>query len=203
MWIRNVEWASYFRTPKRWTFKDANVWSHAQSRKFPYLVNVATCVRPLQVAVLLCTLLCAPPRGGCAFVHFSVRYRKHCSSADRYFKPRTSGSKCKAAVMQLVCYHSVVAQLCPTLCNPTDCSLPGSSVRGIHQARILKWVVISFSRRSFPPRDRTRVSCIANGLFVSEQPRKPWSQLVLLYFSRYCTVRLKMLSLCLCLPFMY
>ena len=57
MWIRNVEWASYFRTPKRWTFKDANVWSHAQSRKFPYLVNVATCVRPLQVAVLLCTLL--------------------------------------------------------------------------------------------------------------------------------------------------
>ena len=146
------------------------------------------CVRPLQVAVLLCTLLYGTVNIAVVLI---------------YFKPRTSGSKCKAAVMQLVCYHSVVAQLCPTLCNPMDCSLPGSSVRGIHQARILEWVVISFSRRSFPPRDRTRVSCIANGLFVSEPPRKPWSQLVLLYFSRYCTVRLKMLSLCLCLPFMY
>ena len=41
-----------------------------------------------------------------------------------------------------------------------DCSLPGSSVRGILQARVLEWVSISFSRRSFWPRDRTRVSCI-------------------------------------------
>ena len=38
--------------------------------------------------------------------------------------------------------------LCPTLCNPMDCSLPGSSVHGIFQARILKWVSISSSRES-------------------------------------------------------
>ena len=37
------------------------------------------------------------------------------------------------------------AQLCPTLCNPMDCSLSGSSVLGIFQARILGWVAISFS----------------------------------------------------------
>ena len=37
---------------------------------------------------------------------------------------------------------SEVAQLCPTLCDPMDCSLPGSSVRGIFQARILEWVEI-------------------------------------------------------------
>ena len=40
------------------------------------------------------------------------------------------------------------AQLCPTLCNPVDCSLPNSSVRGILQARILEWIAISFSRGS-------------------------------------------------------
>ena len=40
---------------------------------------------------------------------------------------------------------SEVAQLCPTLCDPMDCSLPGSSVHGILQARILEWVAISFS----------------------------------------------------------
>ena len=37
--------------------------------------------------------------------------------------------------------ESEVAQLCPTLCNPTDCRLPDSSIRRIFQARILKWVV--------------------------------------------------------------
>ena len=39
----------------------------------------------------------------------------------------------------------LVAQYCPTLCDPTDCSLPGSSVHGIFQARLLAWVAISFS----------------------------------------------------------
>ena len=43
-----------------------------------------------------------------------------------------------------------------------DCSLPGSSVHGIFRARILEWVAISFSRRSSPPRDQTRVSRIVD-----------------------------------------
>ena len=42
--------------------------------------------------------------------------------------------------------ESEVAQSCPTLCDPMDCSLPGSSFLGIFQARILEWVAISFSR---------------------------------------------------------
>ena len=41
-----------------------------------------------------------------------------------------------------------VAQSCLTLCDPMDCSLPGSSVHGILQVRILEWVAISFSRGS-------------------------------------------------------
>ena len=54
-----------------------------------------------------------------------------------------------------------VAQLCMTLYNPMDCSLPNFSIHGIFQARILEWVAISFSRGSSQPRDRTWVSCIA------------------------------------------
>ena len=41
--------------------------------------------------------------------------------------------------------ESEVAQLCPTPSNPMDCSLPGSSIHGIFQARVLKWVAIAFS----------------------------------------------------------
>ena len=53
-------------------------------------------------------------------------------------------------------------QSCPTLCDPTDCSLPGSSVHGIFQAIVLEWIAISFSRGSSQPRDRTRVSHIVD-----------------------------------------
>ena len=41
--------------------------------------------------------------------------------------------------------ESEVAQLCPTLSDPMDCNLPGSSVHGIFQARVLEWVAIAFS----------------------------------------------------------
>ena len=58
-----------------------------------------------------------------------------------------------------------VAQSCPTLCDPVDCSLPGSSIHGILQARILEWVAISFSRGSSRPRGRTQVSCTGGRCF--------------------------------------
>ena len=61
---------------------------------------------------------------------------------------------------------SEVAQSCLTLCDLMDCSLPGSSVHGIFQARILEWGAISFSRGTFRPRDQTRVSHIV-GLRLS------------------------------------
>ena len=51
---------------------------------------------------------------------------------------------------------------------PHDCSPPGSSAHGILQERIVEWVVISFSRGSFWPRDKTHISCIAGRLFTSE-----------------------------------
>ena len=47
-----------------------------------------------------------------------------------------------------------------------DWGLPGSSVHGILQARILEWVAISFSKRSSQPRDQTQISSIAGRLFT-------------------------------------
>ena len=59
-----------------------------------------------------------------------------------------------------------VTQSCPTLCDPMDCSLPGSSVHGIFQAIVLEWIAISFSKGSSQSRDRTRVSRIVDRRFT-------------------------------------
>ena len=58
------------------------------------------------------------------------------------------------------------AQSCPTLCDPMDCSRPGSSAHGIFQAKVLEWGAISFSRGSSRPRGWTWVSCIAGRCFT-------------------------------------
>ena len=63
-----------------------------------------------------------------------------------------------------------VAQSCPTLCNPVDCGLPGSSLRGILQSRILKWVAISSSRGlPYPGSEPVslRSPALAGGLFTT------------------------------------
>ena len=60
-----------------------------------------------------------------------------------------------------------VAQSCPTLCDPMD-----YTVHGVLQARILEWVAFPFSRGTSQPRNRTRVSCIAGGLFTSWATRE-------------------------------
>ena len=68
--------------------------------------------------------------------------------------------------------ESEVAQSYPTVCNPVDCSLPGSSVHGILQARTLEWVTISSSRGSSRPRDWNCVSCTAGVFFTTEPSGK-------------------------------
>ena len=72
-------------------------------------------------------------------------------------------------------------QACLTLCDPMDCSPPGSSVHGILQARILEWVAIPHSRGSFQSRDRTHVFYIASGFFTAEPPGKPRKSTILQY----------------------
>ena len=62
--------------------------------------------------------------------------------------------------------ESEVAQSCLTLCDPMDCSLPGSSVHGIFQAIVLEWIAVSFSKGSSQPRDQTLVSRIVDRRFA-------------------------------------
>ena len=62
--------------------------------------------------------------------------------------------------------YVLVTQSGPTLFDPMDCSSPSSSVHGILQARILKWVAFPFSRRSSQSRNQTQVSCIAGSFFT-------------------------------------
>ena len=69
-----------------------------------------------------------------------------------------------------MCVCSVI-QSCPTLCNLTDCSPPGSSVHGISQARLLEWVAMPSSRGSLRPRNWIYVSCVSCimvGFFTTE-----------------------------------
>ena len=69
-----------------------------------------------------------------------------------------------------------VTKSCQDSCNPLDYSLPGSSVHGIFQARILEWVAISFPMGSSQPRDQTHVSSIAGRFFTTEPPGRPFLQ---------------------------
>ena len=71
----------------------------------------------------------------------------------------------------------IVDQSCPILCDPMDCSPPGSSVHRILQARILEWVAISFSRGCSQPRDQTQVSALQADSLLSEPLWKSLSSL--------------------------
>ena len=89
--------------------------------------------------------------------HLSLLHLCWCSSSTLY-KPACLFQLPNVSSTDLL--WSEVSQSCPTLCDPMDCSLPGSSIHGLLQARVLEWVAISFSRGSSRPRDRTQVSCI-------------------------------------------
>ena len=76
--------------------------------------------------------------------------------------------------------ESEVAQSCPTLCDsdPVNCSLPGSSIHGIFQARVLQWVAISFSRRIFPTQGLNLglPHCVGRRFYrLSHQVPFPWT----------------------------
>ena len=78
------------------------------------------------------------------------------------------------------CVHAKSLQLCPTLCDPIDCSPPGS-VHGILQARILEWVVMPSSRGSSQPRNQPMSPAApalqADSLLLSTQKASRWASL--------------------------
>ena len=74
--------------------------------------------------------------------------------------------QCQAKGLGCCCVLYSVAQLCPTLCDPMDCSPPGSSVHGILQARILEWIFVPFSRGSSWCSDWTWISSLTGRFFT-------------------------------------
>ena len=83
------------------------------------------------------------------------------------FNPLSWYTKTYNDILSLSCaVLCLVTQSCLTLCDPMDCSPPGSSIYEIFQATILEWVPMSFSRGFSQPRDRIWVSCIAGRLFT-------------------------------------
>ena len=85
--------------------------------------------------------------------------------------------KCAMKLNTDIITESEVAQSCPTLCNPMDHSPPGSSIHGIFQARVLKWVAISFSRDLPHPGTEPRSSALQADALPSEPQGKPMSLL--------------------------
>ena len=76
----------------------------------------------------------------------------------------------------------LVAQLCPAICDSMDCNMPGFSVHGILQERILEWITIPFSRGSSWRRDQTWDFCIAGGFFTicaTREAPKSWCMLLI------------------------
>ena len=91
-----------------------------------------------------------------------LRPSVHSLACGRYFIH--TGPRKEQIIVSSVCVW--VIQLCPTLCHPMDSRLPGFSVHGILQSRILEWVPGSFPRGSSRPRDQTQVSHIAGRFFT-------------------------------------
>ena len=99
-----------------------------------------------------------------ALVSFSVKWEELalCVAVGR-FSGRLYTNSVPTLRRTVLC---LVGQVCLTLCDPMDCSPPGSSVHWILQARILEWVPMPSSRGSSQPRDWNQVSCIASGFFT-------------------------------------
>ena len=111
--------------------------------------------------------------------HAELNRERHCTSSLGVILPRSFPSQPDSPLQRQA--HSMTfggprhsglhdsflhtmwvrVQSCLMLCNPMDCSPPGSSVHGISQARILEWIAISFLRRSSRPRNQTHVSCVS------------------------------------------
>ena len=110
--------------------------------------NVHAC-SVAQLCLTLCNFMdCSPPGSSVhGILQARILERLAISSSRGSFQPRDQTLiSCIASGFFTI--FSSVTQSCPTLCDPMDCSPPGSFVRGILQARILEWVAVSFSRQS-------------------------------------------------------
>ena len=108
-----------------------------------------------------------------AFIHLVIKQTSN--PAIRRMPFQVLGHSMTASELVFSCVYSVT-QSCPTLCDPLDCSPPGSSVHEVFQSRVLDWVAISSSKGSSQPRDQTKIFCtplIAGRFFTTELSWKP------------------------------
>ena len=105
-------------------------------------------------------------------LHTKILQSEQSSSIETFPKWKGPNLDPSDVLVKEFCACAQSLQSCLTLCNPMDCSQPGSSVHGILQARILERVAIPFSRGSSWPRGWTCVSCISciAGRFFSTEP---------------------------------
>ena len=86
-----------------------------------------------------------------------------------------TGQRKRLSRDQKVCY-CLADKSYPTLCDPKDCSPPGSSVHETSQTRKLEWVAVPFSRGSSQPRDRTHISCIGRQILYLWATWEAWNR---------------------------
>ena len=123
----------------------------------------------------LLTLIMPSLEGSVIYIWYQMfmggrsRVRNNQSEATKILAERKKEDQWKLGIRKakgIVKVKVLVAQLCLTLCDPMNYSLPGSFVHRTSQARILEWVAISFSEEYSRPRDWTKASCIASRLFT-------------------------------------
>ena len=104
----------------------------------------------------------------CKFEKSQADVEEHCYSGGC---PSLFLHPFKSSAQVIFIARMLSLQLCVTLCDPMDCSAPGSSVHGILQARTAEWVAMLYSGRTPRPRDHICISCtscIAGGFFTAE-----------------------------------
>ena len=129
------------------------------TKRLPFHFSLS-CIREGNGSPLQCSCLENPRDGGVwwAAVH-GVTESDTTEATQQQQQPQPPWASLSSKV-------SEVTQSCPTLCDPTDCSLQASPSMGFFQARVPEWLAISFSRGSSQPRDLTQVSRITRGRFT-------------------------------------
>ena len=157
-------------------FQDARL-THKDQSGPGWLGLEIYCLKKVQIS-LLSTKVGGKIGGKSKACGKSSYYLKRTESAQR----KTEIKRWRDIIQNLIrslelressCVCEWVAQSCLTLCDPMDCSLPGSSVHVILQVRILEWAVIPFSRGSSQIRDRTQSPALQANSLLSEPPGKP------------------------------
>ena len=140
---------------------------------------MSDCLQPLEPTSLLCPWG-SPDKNtgvGCDFLLWGIFLTQGSNPGILHCRQILYHLSCQGSPYVFL-LHAESLQSCPALCDLMDCSPPGSSVHGIFQARILKWVAMPSSRGSSQPRDQTQVSCIVDVFFtiwVTREAQEYWS----------------------------